>query len=324
MFTLAALSVAMFVGISGHWAQAAVTEIPVRGSEKILISVPEAVVNVQATNARTLKINLVDGANEDYVVQNQSGLIRIAPKEPLQKENFARVTPKRRLIEIQGPSVPLEVHSFEGQIQLNKWAKESLLQLQKGRIISREGQGTLVAHSQSGEIQVLDHQGRVEVDSYKSGVVVRNLTGDADIENFAGETTVDKARGFLSLNQGQGTTKVTGSGGTLQFEVTKGSMNVQGFQGRVEGQSLEGPVTVAMASETDVNLRSQNGRITVQTSPNSGTFLNLANSEGDIQVPSYLRVNRDGGQKTLKGRLKGESSKGSIVVRSQEGLILIR
>jgi len=322
---------ALFVAIVQLYlfsALGAMTEVPVKGNEKILISVPEAVIHVQGTSqgssAKTLKINLNEGASEDYMIRMEGSVIRIEPKEASQNGFLVKPAAKKRSIEISGPSVQLEIHAFEGQIQLAKWSKEALLHLQKGRILSREGAATLIAHSQSGEIQILDHQGRVEVDAYRSAVIVKNLNGDADLENFSGETNVDKTRGFLSLNQGQGNTKITASSGTLQFEVSKGILNVQSFQGRVEGQTQEGPVNVSMASEGEVNIRSQNGRVTVHTPADSGAFLNLTSVEGDIQVPNYLRVVREGSQKALKGRLKGSTQKGSVVVRSQEGAIVIR
>lgn len=323
MLRRAALIKGIVLFVSGA-AWGAVMEIPVKGSEKILISVPEATVSVQASGSKSLRVNLAEGAHEDYGVRIIGSQIRIEPKEASQNGFLVKLTPKRRIIEISGPAIPLEVHLFEGQIQLNKWAKEALLHIQKGRITSRDGNGTLVAHSQSGEIQVLDHQGKLEVDAYKSLITVKNLNGDADLENFAGEIQVDKAKGFLALNQGQGNAKITASAGTLQFELSKGILNVQSFQGRVEGQTQEGPVNVSMATGAEVNVRSQAGRVTVHTPANSGAYLNLSSAEGDIYVPQYLKVGRDGSQKVLRGRLRGDTAKGSVVIRSQEGSIIIR
>lgn len=327
MRTLAALFVATAVWTGGREvsAAAAVVEIPFKGNDKILISVPEATVVVQSAPAKALTLRLSERAAEEYSLNTVSGQIRIEPKEPLSKEKFARpISGNKRTIEIQGPSLPLEVHLLEGQIQLSKWSREALLHVQKGRIVSREGSGSLSVHSQTGEIQISDHQGPVNVDTYKASLAIRNLTGDADVENFAGETLLDKARGFLSLSQGPGNGKVLGSGGTLQFEVTKGLLNVQAFQGRVEGQTQEGPINLTLAPEGEVNIRSQSARVSVQAPPQSGASLNLTSAEGEIVAPNYLRVNRDGSQKTLRGRLKGESMKGSVVIRSQEGSIVIR
>lgn len=305
-------------------AFAAALDFPVQGREKILISVPDAVITFQATASKVLRVNLVDAAADDYVAGNDGTNIQIRPKDAVTKENFGQWAPKKRVIEIQGPALPVEIHAFEGQIQLNKWAREALIHVQKGRITSKEGSASLQLHSQNGDILVQDHQGRVEVDAYKSNVVIRSLTGDADIENFSGDTLIEKTKGFLSLNQGQGPTKILASSGTVQFEVTKGVLNIQNFQGRVEGQTQEGPVTVGIAPDSEVSLKSKSGRVTVQAPPDSGASLNLTTQEGEITVPAYLKVNRDGSQKSLRARLKGEAQKGSIFVRSQEGSIIIR
>jgi hypothetical protein len=64
--------------------------------------------------------------------------------------------------------------------------------------------------------------------------------------------------------------------------------------------------------------------VTVQAPPNSGASLNLTTQEGEITVPSYLKVNRDGSQKSLRAHLKGDGQKGSIFVRAVEGSIIIR
>lgn len=306
-------------------ALSAVSEFPVRGNEKILISVPEAVLNVQTNpSLKTLRVNLVDGAQDDYQVTLNEGVIDVRSKEALSKENFGQFSPKKRIIEIQGPALPLEVHLFDGQVSVQKWNKETLLHVQKGRIVLRDSSGTAKIYSQSGEIQVLSHQGRVEVDTYKGNVIVRELTGDMDLENFSGETTVDKGKGFISINQGQGSAKVLASSGTLQFELVKGILNSQNFSGRVEGQTLEGPVNIQLANDGEVNVKSQSGRVTIQSLASSGAALNLTTVDGDILGPNYLKVSRDGSQKSLRGRLKGDNQKGSIVVRTQDGAIVLK
>jgi len=318
--------ISLFVNVAmATLAQASTTEISTAGKEKIVISVPEGVMNIAAKpGGQNLRVRLLEAAQDDYMVVTNQARIEIISKDSGSKENFGKVSGKKHVIEIQGPDLPLEIHAFEGQVEITAWSKEALIHLQKGKIISRDGTGTLNVHSQSGEIRVANHQGRLDIDTYKSLVSVKELTGDAEVANFSGETLVDKAKGFLSLNQGQGTAKIDNSSGTLQFDLTKGILSVQKFAGRIEGQTQEGPINVVMAPEGEVNIKSQTGRITIHCAPQSGALLNLASVEGDILVPNYLKVSRDGSQKTLRGRLKGDVQKGSVVVRSQEGSIIIR
>ncbi len=306
-------------------AWAAVQEIALKGSEHLLISVPDAVINFQATvGAKNLRINLIDVAQEDFSIQTQGDQILIQAKNT-DKESFGKLTPgKKHIIEISGRALPVEVHAFEAQVQLTHWSKEALIHIQKGRLNSKDGAGTLKAHLQNGDISILDHQGLVSLDTYKGNVLIKNLSGDLAIENFAGETNIEKARGFLSFNQGLGGTKILGSSGSLQFEVSKGNFSVQNFLGRVEGQTIEAPVSVQMANDTEIHLKSKSGKIIVSVAPTSGALLNITSQEGDVFGPSYLKVSREANQKSLRGRLKGEIQKGSIVIRSQEGAINIR
>lgn len=320
MFTLAAL----FAVVMQVPAFAATTEFPIKGNEKILISVPDAIITIQASNSKTFRVTLANGAPNEYSVQAVGNEFQIKPKEAVSKETFGKAGPQKKVIEISGPSLPLEIHAFDGQIQLNQWEREALLHLQKGRIVSRGGSGTLQVYSQSGEISVLNHQGRVNVETYKAVVSIRKLTGDAKIENFAGETLIEQARGFLSLNQTQGSAKILGSLGPFQFDTNKAALSLQNIQGRIEGQTVEGPVNVKLGSEIDVDIRSQSGKVSLSVPANSGAALNLATAGGPILVPSPLRASREGGQSSLRGRLKGEIQKGQITIRSQEGSISIR
>lgn len=306
-------------------AQAALSEIPVKGSERILISVSDAVINLQANpTMKSLKIQLVDGAQEDFQVATSEGLIEIKNREVTAKEDFGKFPVKKRIIEIQGPPLALEIHAFDGQVNITKWTKETLVHLQKGRIGVKDSSGTLKVHSQTGDILITDQVGKVQVDTYKSSVTIRGLVGDLDLDNFSGETLIEKSKGFISVNQGQGTAKILSSQGTLQFELLKGMFQAAQFLGRIEGQTSEGPVSIMMAPEGEVNVKSQSGKVTIQAAAKAGSLLNLASSEGEIFVPNYLKVSRDGSQKSMHGRLKGEVQKGSIIVRSQNGTIIIK
>jgi hypothetical protein len=46
--------------------------------------------------------------------------------------------------------------------------------------------------------------------------------------------------------------------------------------------------------------------------------------DGEIFVPKELKVNRLSSEKSVRGRLRGEAQRGSIVVRSQEATILVK
>jgi hypothetical protein len=321
-------------------ASALVMEMPLAGAEKVMISLSEGNLSVSASpQARQVKITFSDGIEADYLVEKTDSGMQIRSRDQLNRADFGNVTgnatkatkttnvaKKKRDIEVIVPATAtLELHLLEGSALISKFSRDVLAHVQKGHLTVKESQGAnLTLHAHKGDITVLDSQGRIFLDSYAAAVLVRNFAGDIELQNFAGETTVEKSKGFFSLILGSGIAKVLTSSGSLQFELGKGIINSTLFQGRVEGQSGEGAVNVNLAPESDLNVKAQSGRVTVQTPLNSGALLNVSTQEGEIYGPNYLKVNRDSGAKYLRGRLKGDTQKSTIVVRGQEAAVVIK
>jgi hypothetical protein len=295
-----------------------------KGNARVLVSVPDAQVMITgAPTASSLKITLLDAAQEEMSVQTRQDQIEVVAKEGAKEKWGPQSGAKKRVIEISGATVPVEVHLFDGSVTLLKWDKDALVQIQKGKLSAKGNGGHLTAHVQKGDISIQDHNGKINVDSYAAKVSIQELNGDLNLENFSGESQIEKVKGYLSLSLGSGLTKVSASQGTLQFENNKGVFTSQAFNGRIEGKTQEGPVTVLMANEGEVNIKSQAGKVVIKAIAGQGTLLSLVSTEGDIYLPSYLKVNRDSSGKSFRGRLRGEGQKGSVVVRSQSGPITV-
>jgi hypothetical protein len=196
--------------------------------------------------------------------------------------------------------------------------------LSRGRFSSTGGSGGLFVFIQKGDVNIQDHMGKVHVDSYAGSSSLKNIQGDVEASLFAGPLNVEKAQGFCSVNSRSGPVKIIQSGGALAFENGKGTLSIQGFLGRIDGQNQEGAVNIQLALDTELDVKSKAGRIQIQTSPGSGSSVNLSNLDGDIFVPNELRVNKQSSEKNVKGRLRGEAQRGTITVRSQEGVILVK
>lgn len=315
----------LFVASSAH---ASGYDFPVKnmkGNEKILVSVPDAqIVVIGSPGATSVKVNLLDAAQDEIQVQTRDGQIEVMAKDTSKEKWGAQASGKKRVIEISGATMPIEIHLFDGNVTLTKWDKDALVQIQKGKLISKSGTGHLTAHVQKGEAVIQDHNGKVSLDSYSAKVSVQELNGDLDLENFTGESVIEKAKGYMSLSLGSGLTKVLASGGSLQFENNKGVFTSQAFSGRIEGKTQEGPVTVQMSTEGEANIKSQAGKVTIKAVGGQGTLLSLLSTEGDIFLPAYLKVSRDNSGKSFRGRLRGDAQKGSVVVRSQTGNIVVQ
>lgn len=303
-------------------------EIPWNGTDKVVISVTEGHWNLLGTAGKSVKL---EGSELESLlsVEKQEGAIVIRSKDQLSKSEFgnpsAKTTGKKRDFEISLPAGAIvQFHLLEGALTASRLTKEGILHLQKGKMTLKDMSGSWTLHSQKGEVSVVDSAGHLQVDSYGAQVNLKNYSGDLDFSNFAGDSSFDKVKGFCALNLGSGSTKILASSGTLQFELGKGSLNVQQFGGRIEGQAQEGSMNFQLSNEGDLHLKNQAGKITVTGGPNSGAALNVVNQEGELIGPSYLKVARDGGAKSLHGRLKGEPGKSSIFIRSQEGVIVVR
>lgn len=287
---------------------------------------------VQLTSQPTapkLRVTGLDDTTEEgqFALERKDRVLFIKMQEYSDKREWIEAlgrAPKKKLIEFIGPAVPVEIQLREGQVTSQKWDKELRIAIGKGKVTSQGGAALLFAQLQNGDVAVQDHQGKLVADVYKGNLTVRNLQGDLEGSVFSGVMTVEKSKGFLLVNTAQAAAKVLQSSGTLQFENGKGSLMTQQFRGRVDGQTGEGTVTLGILPDTDVHLKSQQGRVSVQTTPGSGAFLNLVSAEGDIQVPGELRVQRSATERSVRGRLRGKEQKGTIVIRSQEGNILVK
>ncbi|HEY8272693.1 MAG TPA: hypothetical protein VIG33_17495 [Pseudobdellovibrionaceae bacterium] len=325
-FALLILSV-----FSGHQAHAVLSfEVTPQDIERIVILGLEAQVQLSGqSTAQKLRISGVDETNEpgQFALERKERILFIKmqeyPDKKSWKEALSRV-PKRKILELTGVPIPVEIQLREGQVNSQKWNKELKISLIKGKVFSVGGSTSLSIQLQNGEASVQDQTSKLMADVYKGKLQVRNLQGDLDASVFSGSLNIEKSKGFLSINTAQSSAKVLQSSGTLQFENGKGSVMTQQFVGRVDGQTGEGPVSLGILPDTDIHVKSTKGRVSVQTVAGSGAFVNLLSTDGEILVPAELKVNRSAAEKSVRGRLRGGEQKGSIVVRSQEGSIVVK
>ncbi len=311
---IVAVIVAMIVAVSAHGAT---------GSEKLIVVVPQAQITISdSPGSSQLKVHFNES---EMVLVKRDGNYELRLRAPQNKDSLLAATAGLRVIEIVGPSLPVEIHLMEGQVALNQWKKEALIHIQRGKVIAKEGRAPLAIQVHKGEIMVSDHLGKLRIDSYSSNVQIKNLIGDLELDNFSGESVLEKAKGRMELRQTNGAAKVIQGSGNLQFELGRAILNSTNFAGRVEGQSQEGPVNINMALESEINVKTQTGRVTIHGV--AGSSLNVHTQEGEIIGPSYLQIQKEGASKTLRGRLQGQSpgaSNGIIYVRTQEGPIVLK
>ncbi|MEK2645585.1 DUF4097 family beta strand repeat-containing protein [Bdellovibrio sp. BCCA] len=309
---------------------AATYEVPVAEGDRLVLKGLEAQVQVVGQVGNSLKVSGVEesGTEGVFVVTKKDNIIEVKMNEYAGKRSWLNILPKAasqmKKIEIWGPAMPADIQLRGGSVVAQKWSKDLKVSVTQGRVSSLGGAGSLQVYVQKGDVNIQDHTGKVSADSYSGSMALKNIQGDVDASLFAGSLNIEKVRGFLSLSTQQSNSKVNLSSGTIQFENGKGSMNIQAFQGRMEGQNQEGSVAITMLLDSEVDVKTKSGKVSVQTPPSSGASLNLLTTEGEILVPSEIKVTKLSAEKSVRGRLRGDAQRGSIFVRSQDGTISVK
>ncbi len=311
--------------------QAGIVEVPSDGVQRLVIRGLDAdVIVTSQPQAKSIKINGVDDVLTPglYIAEKKGSMLEVHLNEWTTKADWgAQLTNKKShhpTIEISGSPVAIEIYLREGQVQIARIAKEARIVLVKGKVLSSDSSAPLEIFLHQGEVSVHNQTGRTKIDQYQGSTSIKNMQADLDLSAFNSNVNVEKFRGLLSLNTQNSPTKILQSGGTLQLENGKGSITIQQFQGRVDGSTQEGPLNIALLADSETHLRSQSGRVQIQLPAASGAALNLVTNEGEILIPEGLKISRAATEKSFRGRLRGDSQKAAVTVRSQEASIIIK
>ncbi|HRO67626.1 MAG TPA: DUF4097 family beta strand repeat-containing protein, partial [Pseudobdellovibrionaceae bacterium] len=302
-------------------------DVPVGANDKIILKGMNAQVSYSVQpGTPSVRVNGLEEAGWTWE-KSENRIHLLGPQADSRRglEEQLRTPGKRAVVEIVGASAPVEIHLRDGVVNLNKGSHEATVTLRNGKVTALGRSGSLKAQVMKGEVFVSDGSGRVDIDVYQGQLTLRNLSpveGEAYL--FGGQLLVDTVKGTLAVTTSESTAKVQKFNGTLVVENGKGAWTGTALQGRVEGSSAEGSISLQLIGETDVSFKAQSGRVSVQLPKASGASLNLQTREGEISVPSEVRVNRGHLEKSVRGRLRGEAGRFNVMVRSQEGGIVVR
>ncbi|MCE3010177.1 MAG: DUF4097 family beta strand repeat-containing protein [Proteobacteria bacterium] len=313
-------------GESAARAQNAVSlELPISGIERIELQIPEASLQlVGSPGSRGLRLISAADLSELLKIEKKNSTLILSMKTE-KSGLFTAGSSKKISFEINGSPLKTEVFLGEGALAVQKWSQELSVTAQKAKVlIQNSSASSSLVSLHRGDLQVIDSTGTLAVDSYSANVSVKQHMGDLRIENFSGETFLEKVKGNMNIQQAGNQMKVVGSSGTISFDLLKGQASVQSFIGRVDGQSMEGAVSLIYAPETEMNVKTKSGRVTVQIPAGQGPYLSLTANDGEILVPASIKVSREAAQKTVRSRFSGGNAKGTITVRAEEGSIQVR
>lgn len=300
-------------------------DVPVQAGDQVLLSGVSAQVNYTVVPGLTV-LRMTDPSSVGWSFDRRDRRVVIEGPGPGSRasvgETLRQGTP-RVTLDIQGPSLPLEIHLRDGAVVLSKGSHDARISLQQGRVESRQRTGGLRVAGRKVDVTVAESSGRLTFDIYQGSVTLKNHQGDSEIELFAGQLVADQISGTMAATTHSASGKVQKFSGTLQLDLGKGPFTATGVQGRVEGQSSEGAVSLQILPDTEVDLRSQSGRVQVQVPAGTGGSVNLSTG-GEILVPVGVSVARTPAEKVARGRLRGSGGRIQVTVRSVDGSIVVK
>lgn len=304
-------------------------EVPVMTNDVLVIKGLDLQVSLQRSAGNNLKITGIDNSTAPgaYRAERRGNQIHIVMTEYDSKRDWKSIlsqkSNRKKIIEIKGPAIPVEIHAREAVLNINQWPNKVDAHLVNGKINSQQGRDLSFSFN-SGECNVSDNQGYLKANVSQGQINVKNSQSDGDMQVQSGQINLEKTNGHWNINTQNANVKVNQGAGVLQIDNQKGIWNVSKYKGRVDGQLRDGNINMSLLEDSEVNIKSQSGKIQIQVPQGAGSMLNLLSFEGDLYLPGDLKANRGGNEKSYRGRLRGDAQKISVTARSQEGLIILK
>lgn len=271
----------------------------------------------------TLRNLRVSGVSEEkgepaWQINRSGNTFRLVGNEAQNKKNPVRT------VTVEGPAMNLSVALHEGAIELNNWTSPAKIVLAQGKLSVSNQKAPLMISMQKGDLVLQSIQAATKLDLFNVSANLKEINGDLDWSQQLGSASIDHHQGILNFNSFAANFKSISGQGTIVFEAAKGSVSVYQFSGRIEGQTNEASSNLQLLADSELNLKSNAGKVSIQTPAQSGALLNLLSDEGEIYVPNEVTVRKGSVDKSVKGRLRGGSQKLSLFVRTQSGSITVK
>ncbi|MDZ4661442.1 MAG: DUF4097 family beta strand repeat-containing protein [Pseudomonadota bacterium] len=262
----------------------------------------------------------------DPLVENRENQLQITFREPQVRDFWLRkdyqdLVPNFK-IQIVGFNLPTEIYWWKGDIKTAEWKNSVHVTLQSGSVDLNKVEGESNINVQSGSIKMIQQKGNVIIQTYDAKVVASNIEGSIEIDNFVGPTSVDKVEGAVRLNSFSGRNKFNDVKGSLNFQLKVGVLDIDELDGSLRGENADGQVRAHLTGSPDVRIRSQGGGVNLSMSKKQSAHLNIGSVEGELRIPTNIKVQKGANMKWAVGKLRGGGEKeGQIFARSQSGLI---
>lgn len=279
---------------------------------------------------RTKKTNsLTSGffANPNFLIQRENSTVYVTHEPKVYKKILAgkelQVKKEHLLdVQIEGPSIPLEVYMREADVRIFSWSQDLKFVQMSGKIQSEKTKGKMMLYIQEGQIHMREHKGPLEVEGYRLHLNFEKIKGKLKLENFLGPTTkVTSLTGPMNMYSYKGNTDLSFIRGSVRFDYKDSNLTINDLRGELRGKSRKGRVKATLRNRATVSIQTDEGHINIRAL-NSGASVRLSSSEGYITAPNYLRKIRGYGQ-YRSGRLRG-AHPGRIVIKTRKGNIRLK
>lgn len=309
------------LGFFASRAESATQKWPFASGGQIILNLKSAHLNIQNAASSTFAMTTSAACSDLLSEANETKLSLYQAGEDLKEEQDTKAPVCQ--IQLTVPrTVKLSIHLLSGQIIANQLSSDLFVHIQAGQFVSKNSAGKMILHSQKGDFQVLGGNGQLSVDLGQTQLLIKDFVGDMDLTSLASEINIEKFKGDIRSKLGQANLKVTKSSGNFNFESNRGGIMIDNFAGRIEGSSQETSLNIKMIKDSEAHLKPSSGKINIQVP--AGFWINASTQEGDLVGPTGLSVSKEGAAKIIRGRSKGEASKGSLTLRSQEANVYIR
>ncbi|HEY3365044.1 MAG TPA: DUF4097 family beta strand repeat-containing protein [Symbiobacteriaceae bacterium] len=163
------------------------------------------------------------------------------------------------------------------------------------KIRASTGTGWLNVTGYKGDLDLTSRVGRISVQASSGTLTAGSGSGWIQIRNFDGPVSAKTTVGALDL---------TDMNGPVQLDSGTGTINVQEFRGgKLVAESKTGSVRAATRAvlEGDVIMRTQNGSVSLTAPRESSMRVTADTRTGNITVPSFMNVNRNGAGSSAVG-----------------------
>jgi hypothetical protein len=221
---------------------------------------------------------------------------------------------------MRGPSVPLSVHLKSGSVDLANLKGPIHATVEKGQIRLSQTSQLAKLNMIQGSIDVQKHTGRLRIEAYESKTRIEKIEGNVTVNQFAGSLNLKNIVGEILIQGKKPQVLVDSSSGGLRFDLDTGKLDIENLSGSIDGTSNQSIINAKLLNPVRFKVKSKSAQLNISVPSSSGAQVNMALSDGQFQVPSFLAQDSSGAVKTVRGTLRGGET-GRLNVNAEFGRV---